>query len=102
MAGKMVVTRAHQVSSSRRRISGCGSISEQVQGAGRAQACGRQGAFAALKPPEDIPLFFPGDQECCMSAALERRIGQGDTGGFRSDDRRHPSLALFEHGGTRE
>jgi hypothetical protein len=36
----------------------------------------RQGMFAALKPAEDLPLLFPGDQECYMSAAIERRIGQ--------------------------
>ena len=76
MASKVVVSCAHQVASSRRHIAGCGSIGEQVQCADRAQACGRQGMFAALKPAQDLPLLLPGDQECYMSAAIERRIGQ--------------------------
>ena len=103
MASKVVVSRAHQVGSSRRHISGCGSIGEEVQCADRAQARGRQGVLAALKPAEDLPLLLPGDEECYMPAAFERRIGECDAGGgLGSDGRGHPPLAFFEHGGTWE
>ncbi len=81
MASKVVVSRAHQVGSSRRHISGCGSIGEEVQCADRAQARGRQGVLAALKPAEDLPLLLPGDEECYMPAAFERRIGESAVSG---------------------
>src|SRR5215467_13455984 len=50
---KLVVSWAHQLSSSSRHMLGCGRIGEQVQGASWAQARGRQGMFAVLKPGED-------------------------------------------------
>jgi len=82
--------------------SGCGGIGEQVQRADRAQARGRQGGFAALKPAEDLPLFFPRDEERHMPAALEGGIGERDAGGLGSDDCRHPSFTFLQYAGTRE